>query len=85
MQVYETQNSIYYIDDHNHLYLRRPVDEQVVESHRLEYDKWIPLREAFVRPDGSLHIFAQDSVLGIITSPVIKSYEKELNDENGIH
>lgn len=72
--IFQTENSIYYIDNEKMQYMRQlkmGVGVGVVPSHRLVYGQWIPLKKAEVRPDGCLHIWAEDSVHGIITSKII--------------
>jgi hypothetical protein len=69
MEVYETENSRYTFDTESHRYKREAINQQVVVSHRLTYDEWLPLRE-YKEEGDHLRIFAEDSVIGIVTSPI---------------
>lgn len=67
--IYYTENSAYVIDEEGNRYKRTARKAQPVESHRLTYDEWHPLKSAVVE-DGCLRIHREDSVEGIITTPI---------------
>ena len=77
MKVYHTLNSQYIVDDNEMQYMRHPgTIEQTVESHRLTYGEWHPLKELPTElPDGTLHILREDSVFGIFTTPIVRQYD----------
>ena len=83
MKVYETGNSIYEFDLVNFKYRRYPIQYQAIESDRLVYDEWLPLQRSedgappfTLLEDGRLHILHETSVFGIITSKVVRSYDR---------
>lgn len=77
VEVYETENSVYEIDEDNNRYRRgaKPGHEQFVHSHRLVYGEWLPLAwfEVLSTPERTrqLHIMAPDSIHGVYTSDVL--------------
>ena len=83
MKVYDTGNSTYGFDLVNLRYRLSPIQNQVVESDRLVYGEWLPLQHSedgtppfTLLEDGRLLIRHETSVFGIITSKVIRSYER---------
>ena len=82
--VYETNNSLYEIDTDNMRYRRGPNASTAYqapevrnwqESHRLVDGVWIPMKSAEVIQMGDyqiLHIMAEDSVGGVLTSPIVR-------------
>lgn len=77
MKYFETENSVYFMDDENKRYRRQArneTNEQIVHSHRLGYQVWHLLQEIdtpYWEENGRLRIMEESSVIGIITSPII--------------
>lgn len=86
MKIFETENSRYEIDDVEMKYRRTAKGQTHVPSHRLVYGEWLPLAKwqvepapdtmgyAFTAPElrpPVLRIWAEDSVHGIVTTPIV--------------
>lgn len=76
MKVFETENSLYYVDEQEMRYMRKPLADHNVASHRLTYDEWHPMKSWEVTNGDRLWILREDSKLGIITSPIYSCREE---------
>jgi hypothetical protein len=77
MKVFETENSKYEIKEGagGDWYRRSPIFQQEIQSERLTYGDWHPLKSWSV-VYGRLHIMHETSTLGILTSEIRKQYEE---------